>query len=125
MTLVMVSCGGTDKQANPLNDQLLDGNWRLMVAEEPVRMFQSGLKFAEDGQVFFLDTQGHVVPPHHEQKFKLAGDTLTIIDYKYEEHVIYEKGTSIGLIRTLTDEELVLEMIHPKKDARIYFKNMK
>ncbi len=104
--------------------QLLKGEWILMATEKPIKRFQSGLKFSEDNQVFNIDSQGHVVPPHAERIYKIYGDTLAFIDYKYLEHKRYEKGTDILLIKKLNDDEMVLKVIHPDASNELTFKNV-
>lgn len=102
---------------------LMEGEWRLISTEKPFKRFQSGLKFSADGQVFNIDSQGHVVPPHAERIYKIYGDTLTFIDYKYLETLRYDKGTDILLIKKLNEDEMILEAIHPDPPNKLTFKH--
>ena len=107
-----------------IESKLLKGEWALIGSEKPFNRFQSGLKFSEDEQVFNIDSQGHVVPPHAERIYKIYGDTLALIDYKYHERKRYEKGTDILLIKKLDDKEMVLKVIHPNAPNELIFKNI-
>ncbi|MFA5573830.1 MAG: hypothetical protein WC994_02115 [Brumimicrobium sp.] len=102
-------------------DKLLDGEWMLVSIDEKYPFIRNGLKFSEDNQVFHIDTQGHTVPAHNIEIYKVYGDTLEIIDYKYEPQFIQEKGTHIFLIKELNQDELVLECIYPSPN-RITFR---
>lgn len=121
--LFLGACTGNEKtDKTKIIENLTHGEWRIKDSEEPFLRFDSGLKFSSDKQVFFLDSQGHVIPPHHEHIFTVHGDTLKIVDYKYEPHLIFEEGTDVLLIKELTKEKLVLEALHPKKNVITLYK---
>lgn len=116
--LFFAACTDTGKSDKAtIIENLTQGEWRIENSEEPFSRFDHGLKFSPDKQVFFLDSQGHVIPPHHEHIFTVSGDTLKIVDYKYEPHMIFQHGTDVLLIRELTKERMVLEALHPKENV--------
>lgn len=124
--IVFNSCNEKDVASNEQSVEmtLLNGEWRLVSSEKPFNRFQNGLKFSEDGQVFNIDTQGKVVPPHHERIFRIYGDTLSFVDYKYLEKARYVKGTDILIIKQLTEDKMILEVIHPGETNELIFKNV-
>lgn len=126
LCFLLTSCGD-NADANKKNTKSLlkKGEWRLTSSEKTFSQFQSGLKFSPDKQVFLLDSQGYVIPPHHKQIYNLSGDTLTIVDYKYEPQFIFERGTFILLIKELTEDEFIAELIHPDKGNVLRFKKVK
>ncbi|RYM32895.1 hypothetical protein ERX46_12625 [Brumimicrobium glaciale] len=124
--LFFVSCKeGTDSSRDKdVEDILNDGNWRLIESEKSFDRFQNGLKFSEDNQVFNIDSQGQVVVPMHERLFSISGDTLTFIDYRYEERFIYSRGTDILLIEEITSDRLVLNVIHPEGPNKLILESI-
>lgn len=124
--IVLTSCNEKDviSSKQSVEETLLDGEWRLVSTQKPFDRFQNGLKFSKDGQVFNIDSQGKVVPPHHERIYRVYGDTLSFIDYKYLKKARYNKGTDILLIDKLTEDEMVLKVIHPGKPNVLTFKNV-
>ena len=124
--IFFTSCNEGNKVSNEqkIEATLLKGEWKLVSTEKPFLRFQSGLKFSDDGQVFNIDSQGHIVPPHHDRIYKIYGDTLSFVDYKYLEKVRYEQGTDILIIKKLTDKEMVLKLIHPGIPNELTFINV-
>ncbi len=99
------------------------GDWKLVDSEKEFTRFQNGLKFAEDNQIFNIDSQGQVVVPMQERLYTVSGDTLTFVDYRYEERFIFSRGTDILLIEELTKDRMVLNVIHPEGPNRLIFEN--
>lgn len=124
--LLFVSCKeGTDSSRDKdVFDILNDGSWRLVESEKPFKRFQNGLKFSEDNQVFMIDSQGQIVVPMHERLFTISGDTLKMVDYRYEDRFIFSRGTDILLIEELTSERLVLNAIHPEGPNKLILENL-
>lgn len=123
ISFALLSCNQNVTESK--KDILLKGEWRIKESEKPVKTFQNGVKFSSDGQVFHIDSQGHIVPPHNRIEFKVSADTLTLVDYKYTPEVLYEKGTTIYLINKVDKEELVLEELHPELGNTISYENLK
>lgn len=124
LSLFFTSCANNANEKEDIKKLLKTGEWKLVSSDKKFNHFQSGLKFSPDKQVFFLDSQGYVIPPHHKQVYEVSGDTLMIIDYKYEPQILYERGTFILLIKELTEEEFVGELIHPDKGNVLKFKQL-
>jgi hypothetical protein len=113
--LFFVSCNeqidlSRDKDVEKI---LSDGDWRVVEAEKPFTRFQSGLKFSDNNQVFMIDSQGQAIIPMQERLYEISGDTLKIVDYRYEDRFIYSRGTEILLIEELSNKKMVLNVIHP------------
>ena len=106
-------------------DNLNEGEWRIISTDKPFKRFQNGLKFSEDKQVFNIDSQGRIVSPHHERLYSLIGDTLKIIDYRYEERFLFSRGTDILIIEELTEDRMVLEVLHPEGPNKLIFEKLK
>lgn len=120
--LFLVSCGPNDDNSKEKTKELLNqGQWELVSSEKKTTRFQSGLKFSEDKQVFYVDSQGHIIPPHHKNEYSVSGDTLKIVDYRYEPQIIYDQGTDILIIKELNEEKMVLEAIHPEGPNELVF----
>ncbi|WP_159038647.1 hypothetical protein [Brumimicrobium mesophilum] len=105
-------------------DILDDGNWILVESEMPFDRFQSGLKFSSDNQVFNVDSQGQVVVPMHERLYSISGDTLKFIDYRFEERFLFSRGTDIFLIEELTNDRLILNVIHPEGPNQLILESL-
>lgn len=103
-------------------DLLVDDMWMLNATENSQDLISYGVKFSKDKKVFYIDSQGRITPTFDDIGFKIEQDTLRIIDFKYEQKYLFEKGTRIFLIKTLDEDELVLKMIHPEVNE-YYFKN--
>jgi|SRR5690554_86292 len=128
--LVSIFITSCKEEVNSSRDQsveenLMSGEWRLVSSEEPFERFQKGLKFSPDKQVFSIDSQGRIVSTSHEKLFSVIQDTLKIIDYKFEERFIYDRGTDILLIEELTSDKMVLTAIHPEGPNKLIFENLK
>ncbi|MBW7866705.1 MAG: hypothetical protein H3C31_00100 [Brumimicrobium sp.] len=104
---------------------LLQGEWRLVQSDKPFKIFRVGMKFSEDSHVFAIDSQGHTIPPTHEIEYSIQEDTLKIVDYKYDVNTIYEKGTIIFIIKEISQDKLVLEMLHPDTPNQLIFEDLK
>lgn len=112
----------SEKKADKI---LSSGEWRLVDSEHSFYRFQEGIKFSEDRQVFYIDSQGRTVAPLHEIIYSLSGDTLKIVDYKYEQRFLFSKGTDILIIEELTENEMILNAIHPEGPNKLIFENIK
>src|SRR5690554_2921815 len=104
---------------------LNNGNWRLIESDQSFERFQSGLKFSEDYQVFNIDSQGQMLASTHERLYSVIGDTLKLVDYKFEEKFLYPRGTDILIIEELTSDRMVLKAIHPEEPNTLIFENLK
>ncbi|PWH86050.1 hypothetical protein [Brumimicrobium oceani] len=107
-----------------IDEILTKGNWKLVNSEQPYKRFQSGLKFSEDKQVFDVDSQGQVVVLMHPRLYTISGDTLTLVDYRYEERFLYKRGTANFLIEELNEERIVLEVLAPEEPNKLIFENL-
>jgi hypothetical protein len=122
----VISCTSETVPTEPqIEDQLLNGEWRVQASEKPFEGFQKGMKFSKDRQVFFLDSQFKTIPTSNKIIYEVDGDTLKIVDYKYDSKFLYQRGTQIFTIKELSDDTLKLEMIHPKPKNIIVLKNVK
>lgn len=108
-----------------LAEVLNSGNWKLVSSEQPYKRFQSGLKFSEDNQVFDVDSQGQIVVLMHPRLYNISSDTLTLVDYRYEERFIYSRGTANFLIEELNEERIVLKVLPPEEPNKLIFENLK
>lgn len=127
VSVFMVSCKEqTDSSRDKsIEESLHQGEWRIVSADKPFIRFQEGLKFSEDKQVFNIDSQGQVVSPTHERLYSVIGDTLKIVDYKFEERFIYSRGTDLLIIEELTKDKMVLKAIHPEGPINLIFEKLK
>jgi hypothetical protein len=124
--LLFVSCKEQmdSSRDRDVEEILNDGDWRLVETEKPFSRFQKGLKFSTDNQVFNIDSQGQVVVPMHERLYSISGDTLTFVDYRYEERFIFNRGTDVLLIEELTKDRMVLNVIHPEGPNKLILENI-
>lgn len=99
---------------NTMDALLQDGSWELTGTKERSKRYRYGMHFSEDKQLFYLDSQGHIIPPHHEHIYTLSGDTMRVVDYKFEEKLIHDKGTDIFIIKKLNKDHLILEVLFPE-----------
>jgi len=125
--IFLVSC---KEEVDSSHDQSVEehlnaGEWRLVSSEKPFIRFKNGLKFSVDKQVFIIDSQGQIVSPTHERIYTVIGDTLKIIDYRYEQQSLFSRGTDILIIEELTDDKMVLKAIHPLEANELIFENLK
>lgn len=126
-SVLLMSCKEqmNSSREQSVEDHLTNGEWRLISSDTEFRRFQDGLKFSADKQVFNIDSQGRIVSPSHERIYTISADTLKIVDYKYEEAFLFREGTDILIIEELTDDEMVLQVIHPQGPNKLYFENLK
>ena len=108
-----------------IEEILNEGEWRIESTEKPFLRFLEGLKFSEDKQVFNIDSQGRVVSSTHERLYSIIGDTLKIVDFKFEDRFLYARGTDILIIEELTEDKMVLEALHPEGPNKLIFKKLK
>ena len=125
VVLLLTSCKEQmDSSRNrDVEDILNDGNWKLVDTEKSFSRFQEGLKFSEDNQVFNIDSQGQIVVPMHERLYTVKGDTLIFVDYRYEDRFLFSRGTDILLIEELTDDRMVLNVVHPEGPNKLILMN--
>lgn len=102
-----------------ISEKLVGGIWYVEFIKYPMKSIQSGLQFVSNKQVFNIDSQGRTIMSIHPNTFEISGDTLTLVDHRYNKAAIYEKGTEIFIINKLSENRLVLDMIHPQKDNQI------
>lgn len=117
--IVLFGCS-EEKQVKNINNVytlLQDGSWELTSTQERSKRYRYGMHFSEDKQLFYLDSQGHIIPPHSEIIYAVSGDTMRVVDYKYEEKFIHEKGTDIYVIQKLNNDELTLEALFPEENV--------
>lgn len=100
------------------------GNWKFIESEKPFKEFQAGLKFSEDKQVFDVDSQGQIVIPLHERIYSISSDTLKIIDARYVDRFLHERGTLIFIIKELNNERIVLNVVQPEGPNKLIFDNL-
>lgn len=129
LSLVTIGLFSCQEESNISTDQKIEeilnkGDWRITSTEYEFKRFSTGLKFSEDSQVFNVDSQGQIVVPSHERIYSIYGDTLKFVDYKYEERFLFSKGTDLLLIEKISEDELILNAIHPKGPNRITFENI-
>tara|TARA_B100000508_G_scaffold141026_1_gene145327 strand:- start:112671 stop:113081 length:411 start_codon:yes stop_codon:yes gene_type:complete len=116
--LFLASCGETPEisEEDQREDILENGKWVVESIEVPLERINRGIKFSKDKQVFYIDSQGRVIPTYSEIVYEIKGDTLRIVDFKYEQRFIHEKGTLVTLIKEISDDRVELEVIHPEKN---------
>ncbi|MGM0479794.1 MAG: hypothetical protein ACQERC_11275 [Bacteroidota bacterium] len=107
--------GDTDRQ-----DILIEDMWMLNATEKSQDLITNGIKFSKNKKIFYFDSQGRVIPTFHDIGYEIEEDTLRIVDFKYEQQFLFEKGTRIFLIESMNDDELILEMVHPEEN-KYYF----
>lgn len=95
---------------------LEEGKWIIESVETPVENMKNGIMFSKDKQVFYIDSQGKVIPTNREIVYELNEDTLRIVDFNFESRFIEEKGTQISLINIIDDSKVELEIIFPEKN---------
>ncbi len=122
--LLLGACGEVENTKENISrvDLLVDNMWMLNATENSQDLISYGVKFSKDKKVFYIDSQGRIIPTFHDIGYKIEQDTLRIVDFKYEQKYLFEKGTRIFLIKTLNKEELILKMIHPEENE-YYFEN--
>lgn len=123
---IFYSCDFQNLNSNTqsIEEFLMDKEWILVSSDEPTKRFQSGIKFSSDKQLFNIDSQGHIIPPQHEQIYSITKDTLVIVDYKYEPQFIYEKGTDILLVEKISENQIQLKILHPNGPNTLIFENL-
>ena len=88
----------------------------IQSVETPTERMKKGVIFSKDKQVFYIDSQGKVIPTNQEIVYELKGDSLRIVDFNFESRFIEEKGTMISLINIIDDSKVELEVIFPEKN---------
>lgn len=119
---LFVSCTHTVDDKDDKLILLQEGTWLLKNAKRPLVEFQKGLKFSPNNKLFYVDSQGYIVPTHNDIYYSLDGDTLRFVDHKYLKEIRFEKGTHVFLIDKLSEDSLVLQLLHPKDNRLIYIK---
>lgn len=112
---LLLSCSAEETPSNGDKriDLLYDGKWVVSEFEGEKNRLGIGVVFSPDKQFFNLDSQGRVVPTHHKIIFDLKSDTLQVVDFKYEQKYIKEKGTLVFIVEKLNENSLKLNSIHP------------
>lgn len=115
ITLLFVGCSTDQSNSNKESeiDLLTDEKWVVSEFNGKKNKLGKGVVFSKDKQLFNIDSQGRIIPTHQKQIFDLTNDTLRIIDYKYEERFIEEKGTLVFKVKELNDQILSLSSIYP------------
>lgn len=121
---LFVSCNNdAELSAESEMEKLLEeGKWVVETIDFPMDRIRQGIKFSDDKQVFYIDSQGKVIPTYNEIVYELKEDTLRIIDFKYEQRYLYKKGTLVSLIESAEENRLVLKVIHPKENRIVLIK---
>jgi hypothetical protein len=101
-------------------DLLERGKWVVESIDVPLKTIKNGIVFSKDKQVFYVDSQGKLVPSLREIVYEVKQDTLRIVDFKYSLNKRFEKGTTIGVIRELNEETLTLDLHHPEKNTIVF-----
>jgi hypothetical protein len=96
---------------------LEEGKWVVESIEYPMERIRQGIKFSDDKQVFYIDSQGKVIPTYNEIVYELNDDTLKIVDFKFEPRFLHKKGTLISVIESADKERITLKVIHPKENT--------
>lgn len=114
-----VSCNNDSELSagGEIEKLLEDGKWVVETIDFPMERIRQGIKFSDDKQVFYIDSQGKVIPTYNEIIYELKGDTLKIVDFKYEQRFLFKKGTLISLIDSIEKDKIVLKVIHPKENT--------
>lgn len=116
----IVSCEQSrSSDADKVEDLLENGKWVVESMDVPLKRVKSGIKFSQDKQVFYIDSQGRIIPTHKKSVYEVKGDTLRIVDFKYEPRFLFEKGTLIALIKHLDNESIELDILHPEENKLI------
>ncbi|HLV41502.1 MAG TPA: hypothetical protein VKY37_04425 [Brumimicrobium sp.] len=108
-----------------VEENLSDGEWRIVSTDKSFNRFQKGLKFSPDRQVFNIDSQGRAIFSSHERIYSVTDDTLKIVDYKYEDQFLNTKGTDILIIKELTNKKMVLEALYPQGPVQLVLEKIK
>ena len=116
---IFIGCSG---DSNLSKDTILLGAWRLEKVNEHKPKTKEGIIFSSNKQFFYSDSQGRSIPKLMEKIWAINGDTLQLIDYNWEQKLLYENGTKIFIIEELSSEELKLKMIHPHEDYCLIYK---
>lgn len=113
--MFLFSCSTNDpiSKGNHHIEILTEGKWVVSEFDGEKNKLGNGVVFSKDKQLFNTDSQGRIIPTHHKQIFDLINDTLRIVDYKYEQSFIEEKGTLIFKVEDLNDKSLKLISIYP------------
>jgi transcriptional regulator with PAS, ATPase and Fis domain len=107
---------GSTQSKSSTEDLLEEGKWMIQSVETPTERMKKGVIFSKDKQVFYIDSQGKVIPTNQEIVYELKGDSLRIVDFNFESRFIEEKGTMISLINIIDDSKVELEVIFPEKN---------
>lgn len=113
----LIGCQPEEEQSSTREDILENGKWVVESITVPMERIKEGIKFSKDKQVFYIDSQGRVIPTYNEIVYELKGDTLRIVDFKYEPRFLHEKGTLVTLIKEMKEDYIELEVIHPEKNT--------
>src|SRR5690554_8216915 len=68
LSLFFTSCANNANEKENIKKLLKTGEWKLVSSDKKFNHFQSGLKFSPDKQVFFMDSQGYVIPRSEERR---------------------------------------------------------
>ena len=110
----------TSSQGNETEDLLERGKWVVESIDVPLETIKNGIVFSQDKQVFYVDSQGKLVPSLREIVYEVKQDTLRIVDFKYSTNKRFEKGTMTGTIRDLSEETFTLDLHHPEKNTILF-----
>ncbi len=119
LMLTLLSCTNESRVSDKDEMEVLleEDKWVVESIEFPMERIRQGIKFSDDKQVFYIDSQGKVIPTYNEIVYELNEDTLKIVDFKFEPRFLFEKGTLISLIESANTERITLKVIHPKENT--------
>ncbi|MDX1653522.1 MAG: hypothetical protein R3277_13580 [Brumimicrobium sp.] len=121
---LLLSCSGESPAVEQSAHQKLEkGKWIVVESHPQEKGFGYGIKFSPDKQYFHTDSKGQIIPTMREKVYSLSGDTLTMVDYKYEPRFRHTKGTQIFYVTELSDEKLSLKGIYPDSTVTMVLKN--
>ncbi len=117
LTLFNCTNDSTVSEKDEMEVLLEQDKWVIESIEFPMERIRQGIKFSDDKQVFYIDSQGKVIPTYNEIVYELNEDTLKIVDFKFEPRFLFDKGTLISLIESANTERITLKVIHPKENT--------
>lgn len=115
--LLLIGCQNEEEHTSSREDILENGKWVVESITVPMERIREGIKFSKDKQVFYIDSQGRVIPTYSEIVYELKEDTLRIVDFKYEPRFRYEKGTLVTIVKEMKENYIELEVIHPEENT--------
>lgn len=115
--LLLIGCQNEEEPGSSREDILENGKWVVESISVPMERIKEGIKFSKDKQVFYIDSQGRVIPTYSEIVYELKEDTLRIVDFKYEPRFRYEKGTLVTIVKEMKENYIELEVIHPEENT--------